>query len=191
MVLFAPRALYVLRRDFVLFNNGEGRTTMVVKTRKQALQDFFTEYDLFMPLSIMAQEAIHAYVMNVRGNGQGILSPEDQLVLAKQRAVRLKDAHEQWKDKLVRHKRESGPLRILKVLYVLPKTESEIGKQMQDRNSGALQETEEGVRRGEKPRGQFLLRYWRCMIPAVPPQKAVDLYRQEQCFPAGFFLREK
>ncbi len=105
---------------------------MAFKTRRQELRDFFGKSGIFMPESITAQEGIYCYVNNSHGNGLDGASPEERVRM-------LKEVNEQWKDKLVRNRKELGPPRILKVRYILPKTRYEVEKQIMDRGNGALE----------------------------------------------------
>ena len=109
---------------------------MRTKTRKQELREFFQQTGLFMPPTITAQEAIYGYVNSTDGNGLGDFSPEERISM-------LKETDAQWNNKLVKHKKELGPLRILRVRYVLPKTKNEVAKQIWDRRGLVLENSEE------------------------------------------------
>ena len=96
------------------------------KTRQQETRDFLASYSLFMPSNPVAREAIRSFIHSGNKYRLGGATPSD-------RAAALRTATEELRGRLVTHRKPVGEHGLLRVLYVLPKTEREIEKQLIDR----------------------------------------------------------
>lgn len=99
----------------------------MAKTRKQELAEFFAEYELPLPTTPTAQEAIHYFIL--RGNGLCGDTPDEHVTF-------LKKAMKQWVGTWVRHRKESPSVQRWFVVSVVPKTRAEIAQQIRDRMQG-------------------------------------------------------
>ena len=98
------------------------------KTRLQETLEFLASYSLFVPHNPNTREAIRFFVHSGNRYKLGGVTPSE-------RAASLRKITRELQGQLVTHEKsnnEQGPLR---VLYVLPKTEREIEKQIMDRAS--------------------------------------------------------
>lgn len=100
------------------------------RTRRQELAEFFAAYSLFMPPTRDAREAIY---VSVHSRNKYWLAG----TTLSERAATLKKATEELQGQLMTHRKLTGRQKLLKVRYVLLKTELEIEKQIKDRRNGS------------------------------------------------------
>lgn len=107
---------------------GGKEKKMKGKTRLQETKEFLIEHNLFIPDSRPAQEAIRFFVHKGNKYGLGGTTPSE-------RATTLRQKMEELQGQLLMHKKPAERQILLRVRYVLAKTEREIERQIFDRRS--------------------------------------------------------
>ena len=105
------------------------------KSRKREVKEFLEMHDLFVPQNPKACDAIYRFIQ--AGNRYKLGG-----ALPSERIKALKDATEKFKGRLVTHRKWIEQRRVLLVLYVMPKTETEIFNQMVERASDIKEQLE-------------------------------------------------
>lgn len=108
------------------------------KTRLEETLEFLASYFLFAPPHPIAREAIRFFVHSGNRYRLGGVTPSE-------RASALRKATRELQGRLMIHKKSTDRQEPFRVLYVLPKTEREIEKQIIDRagdKKGVLEKNE-------------------------------------------------